>query len=73
MVSGYYKYIVFDTELKQETGQVFGSGDLGHFIDQVGLELPNSDWIATHHRCVPIYYGYENADREVSELKEILL
>lgn len=73
MVSGYYKYIVFDTELKQETGQVFGSGDLGHVIDNTGIDLTNSSWIASHHKCVPIYYGYENADRMVSELKEILL
>ena len=73
MVSGYYKYIVFDTKLKQETGQVFGSGDLGHVIDCMGLELPNSVWVAHHHRCAPIYYGYENADKSINELREILL
>lgn len=73
MISGYYKYIVFDTKLKQETGQVFGCGDLGHSIDCVGIELPNSSWIAGHHKCVPIYYGYENADKSIDELKEVLL
>lgn len=73
MTSGYYKYIVFDTKLKQETGQVFGSGDLGHIIDCVGVELTNSVWIAQHHKCAPIYYGYENADKSISELKEIIL
>lgn len=73
MVSGYYKYIVFDTKLKQETGQVFGGGDLGHTIDQAKIELPNSDWIAAHHKCVPIYYGYENAERSIPELEKILL
>ena len=73
MVSGYYKYIVFDTGLKQETGQVFGSGDLGHTIDGIEVELPNSRWIADHHKCVPIYYGYENAGKSVDELREILL
>lgn len=73
MISGYYKYIVFDTELKQETGQVFGSGDLGHVIDGAGAKLPNSSWVAEHHKCVPIYYGYENADRSIGELKGILL
>lgn len=72
MISGYYKYIVFDTKLKQETGQVFGSGDLGHVIDGEKMDLPNSDWIAGHHKCVPIYYGYENADKSVKELKKIL-
>lgn len=73
MISGYYKYIVFDTELRQETGQVFGGGDLGHVIDCVEIELPNSRWIADHHKCAPIYYGYENAEKSISELKEILL
>lgn len=73
MVSGYYKYIVFDTQLKQETGQVFGSGDLGHVIDHAGMEMPNSDWIAGHHKCAPIYYGYENADKSISQLREFLL
>lgn len=73
MISGYYKYIVFDTELKQETGQVFGGGDLGHVIDGVGMKLPNSSWVAGHHKCAPIYYGYENADKSISELREILL
>lgn len=73
MISGYYKYIVFDTKLKQETGQVFGSGDLGHVIDCMGLELPNSVWVAHHHRCAPIYYGYENADKSINELREIIV
>lgn len=73
MISGYYKYIVFDTKLKQETGQVFGNSDLGHIIDCVGVELTNSVWIAQHHKCVPIYYGYENANKSISELKEIIL
>lgn len=54
-------------------GQVFGCGDLGHSIDCVGIELPNSSWIAGHHKCVPIYYGYENADKSIDELKEVLL
>lgn len=73
MVSGYYKYIVFDTELKQETGQVFGSRDLGHIIDCMGMELPNSVWVTLHHKCVPIYYGYENADKSINELRDIIL
>ncbi|GFI49387.1 GDP-perosamine synthase [Lachnospiraceae bacterium] len=73
MISGYYKYIVFDTKLKQETGQVFGIGDLGHVIDCMGLELPNSVWVAHHHRCAPIYYGYENADKSINELREIIV
>lgn len=72
MISGYYKYIVFDTDLKQETGQVFGSGDLGHVIDHAEIDLPNSDWITKHHKCVPIYYGYENAGKPIKVLRTIL-
>lgn len=73
MKSGYYKYIVFDTPLKQETGQVFGHRDLGHIIDVANVELPNSIWITEHHKCAPIYYGYEYAEKSVNELKQILL
>lgn len=72
MVSGYYKYIVFDTPLKEETGQVFGPRDLGHMIDKTGIDLPNSKWITEHHKCAPIYYGYENASKTVEELRHLL-
>ena len=73
MESGYYKYIVFDTPLKQETGQVFGPGDLGNVISGVKADVPNSHWVTEHHKCAPIYLGYENAEKSVSELKQILL
>jgi len=73
MVSGYYKYIVFDTDISQETGQVFGPRDLGSVIDNTGDELVNSIWVTQHHKCVPIYLGYENADKSVDELRSILL
>jgi dTDP-4-amino-4,6-dideoxygalactose transaminase len=73
MESGYYKYIVFDTPLKQETGQVFGPGDLGDVIARVDADVPNSHWITQHHKCAPIYLGYEYADKSVDELRRILL
>ena len=73
MESGYYKYIVFDTPLKQETGQVFGPGDLGDVISETEADVPNSHWITEHHKCAPIYYGYEEADKSVDELRNILL
>lgn len=73
MESGYYKYIVFDTPLKQETGQVFGPRDLGHVIDKMDVKLPNSQWVVAHHKCAPIYYGYEYADCTIEELKNVLL
>lgn len=73
MVSGYYKYIVFDTPLKQETGQVFGPRDLGHKIAEVDVDMPNSEWVTAHHKCAPIYFGYEYANKSIDELRSILL
>lgn len=73
MESGYYKYIVFDTPLKQVTGQVFGPGDLGPRIAGVDADVPNSEWVVEHHKCAPIYLGYEYADDSVDELRRMLL
>jgi perosamine synthetase len=53
MVSGLYKYIVFDW-LERSTGRVYDEPChriLGHQV-----ELPNSDWVALNHSCVPLYY-----------------
>src|SRR4051794_5105130 len=53
MVSGLYKYIVFDP-VERSTGKVYAPPChrlMGHAVD-----LPNSDWIAEHHWCVPLYY-----------------
>ena len=53
MISGLYKYIVFDP-IERSTGRVYEQPChriLGHPID-----LPNSDWVAEHHWCVPLYY-----------------
>lgn len=73
MESGYYKYIVFDTPIKEETGQVFGARDLGDVIAGVDANVPNSHWITEHHKCAPIYLGYEKAELNVDELRKILL
>jgi perosamine synthetase len=74
MISGYYKYIVFGyPELKERTGQVFGLGDLGPEIEGIKADVPNSYWVADNHQCPPIFYGWEHARREVSELTGILL
>jgi dTDP-4-amino-4,6-dideoxygalactose transaminase len=56
MVSGLYKYIVFD-EIERSTGKVYD--EPCHRIMQTGDELPNSDWVASHHWCVPLYYRPE--------------
>jgi perosamine synthetase len=56
MISGYYKYIVFD-EIEKSTGKVYD--EQCHRILKHDVELPNSDWIAKNHWCVPIYYDVE--------------
>jgi perosamine synthetase len=53
MVSGYYKYIVFD-EIKNSTGKVYD--EPCHRILKHNVDLLNSDWVAKNHWCVPIYY-----------------
>jgi dTDP-4-amino-4,6-dideoxygalactose transaminase len=53
MVSGLYKYIVFDW-LERSTGRVYDEPChriMGHQVD-----LPHSDWVARNHSCVPLYY-----------------
>jgi perosamine synthetase len=53
MVSGLYKYIVFDW-LERSTGRVYDQPC--HRIMGHDVELPNSDWVAKNHSCVPLYY-----------------
>jgi len=53
MVSGLYKYIVFDW-LARSTGRVYDAPC--HRIMGTGDDLPNSDWVAANHSCVPLYY-----------------
>ena len=53
MTSGLYKYLVFDW-LERSTGRVYDEPChriMGHQVD-----LPNSDWVARNHSCVPLYY-----------------
>ncbi len=53
MVSGYYKYIVFD-QIEKSTGKVYDQPC--HKIMKRSCELPNTEWIAQNHWCVPLYY-----------------
>jgi dTDP-4-amino-4,6-dideoxygalactose transaminase len=53
MTSGLYKYIVF-TPISQSTGKVYDMPC--HRIFGDGESLPNSDWVAENHWCVPLYY-----------------
>jgi len=57
MVSGLYKYIVFDW-LERSTGRVYD--EPCHRIMGHGVNLPNSDWVARNHSCVPLYYRPEH-------------
>ncbi len=53
MISGYYKYIVFDP-IENSTGKVYD--EPCHLILQKKYTLPNTEWIAKNHWCAPIYY-----------------
>ena len=53
MVSGLYKYIVFN-EIEKSTGKVYE--EPCHEILGMDCNLPNTDWIRNNHWCVPIYY-----------------
>ena len=56
MISGYYKYIIFDP-VEKSTGKVYDRPC--HKIMNRDDELPNTDWVAKNHWCVPLYYKGE--------------
>lgn len=56
MVSGYYKYIVFD-RIEKSTGRVYDQPC--HAIMVKNGDCPNTEWIAKNHWCVPLYYKGE--------------
>jgi perosamine synthetase len=56
MVSGLYKYIVFE-KIERSTGRVYEQPC--HRILGTGDDLPNTDWVAENHWCVPLYYRPE--------------
>jgi perosamine synthetase len=53
MLSGLYKYIVFEP-IERSTGKVYDHPC--HRITGSSVDLPNTDWVAEHHWCVPLYY-----------------
>ena len=53
MVSGLYKYIVFDP-IERSTGKVYDAPC--HRITGGSGEFPNTDWVVENHWCVPLYY-----------------
>jgi perosamine synthetase len=59
MTSGLYKYVVFEP-IERSTGKVYDEPChriMGHHVD-----LPNSDWVAQNHWCVPLYYRPEDSE-----------
>jgi perosamine synthetase len=56
MISGLYKYIVFD-QIEKSTGKVYDT--LCHNILGHRGEFPNAEWIAKNHWCAPLYYAPE--------------
>jgi perosamine synthetase len=56
MASGYYKYIVFQP-ISNSTGKVYEQPC--HRLMRAETDLPNADWVATNHWCVPLYYPRE--------------
>jgi perosamine synthetase len=57
MTSGLYKYVVFE-EIEKSTGRVYE--EPCHRIMGRPDELPNTDWVAENHWCVPLYYRPES-------------
>jgi dTDP-4-amino-4,6-dideoxygalactose transaminase len=57
MTSGLYKYIVFEP-IEKSTGRVYEQPC--HRIMGHATELPNTDWVAESHWCVPLYYRPES-------------
>jgi dTDP-4-amino-4,6-dideoxygalactose transaminase len=56
MVSGLYKYVVFD-QAEPSSGKVYDRPC--HAIMGTGDRLPNTEWVAANHWCVPLYYRPE--------------
>ncbi|MBM4133153.1 MAG: aminotransferase DegT [Nitrospira sp.] len=56
MVSGLYKYIVFEP-IEKSTGKVYDK--LCHAIMKRPGTFPHAEWISQHHWCVPLYYNPE--------------
>jgi len=61
MVSGLYKYIVFEP-IERSTGKVYDK--LCHAIMKRDGSFPNAEWVTQNHWCVPLYYNPEQASGE---------
>jgi len=54
MVSGLYKYLVFEP-IEKSTGKVYDK--LCHAIMNRDGSYPNAEWVVGNHWCVPLYYN----------------
>jgi perosamine synthetase len=59
MTSGLYKYVVFEP-IERSTGKVYD--EPCHRLLGKAVDLPNSDWVAQNHWCVPLYYRPESRE-----------
>ena len=59
MTSGLYKYVVFEP-IEKSTGRVYEQPC--HRIMGRDADLPNTDWVAENHWCVPLYYRPESRE-----------
>jgi len=64
MTSGLYKYVVFDP-IEKSTGRVYEQPC--HRIMGRPGELPNTDWVAQNHWCVPLYYRPDGREPALEE------
>jgi dTDP-4-amino-4,6-dideoxygalactose transaminase len=62
MTSGLYKYIVFEP-IDRSTGKVYDTPC--HRITGSNVDLPETDWVARNHWCVPLYYRPTADETEV--------
>lgn len=67
MTSGYYKYIVFEP-IEKSTGKVYDQPC--HKVMGKDYPLPNSEWVAQNHWCVPLYYKGDLAQSATEPVAE---
>lgn len=60
MISGYYKYIVFDS-IEKSTGRIYDQPC--HRIMGKSYTLENTEWVSKNHWCVPLYYKGEEIEK----------
>jgi perosamine synthetase len=53
MISGLYKYIIFEP-IEKSVGKVYDTPC--HKIMKKDYSLPDTEWVAENHWCVPLYY-----------------